>query len=106
MSFLARVYKITCDCGCGQIYVGSTKQTLGQRMGKHRRNTKDNKSNTNVYKHARDVGFDKYRISLIVERKVNSRNQMRAIEHKYITEYDTVRNGLNGKLTKLQKMAS
>ena len=46
-----------------EVYVGSTTQTLAQRMGKHRQNA--TLRNTKLYQHMNDVGMNNFYSELI-----------------------------------------
>lgn len=96
MPFTGRVYQIVCDCGCNQKYVGSTKQTLSQRMTKHRHDA--NRVLSPLYLHMREVGTEKFRIiRLELIENCLDKEQLRAREQYWIGQFDTLKNGLNGR---------
>jgi len=90
-----RVYKIV-NSEDALLYVGSTKQTLSRRMSLHRSNARVDKTEK-LYQHMRKVGIHKFDILLLEETGQITREALRALEHKYICELDTVKNGLNQK---------
>ncbi len=90
-----RVYKIVNSVD-SLVYVGSTTQTLAKRMTTHRNNAKLGKPEL-VYYHMRELGISKFEIFLLQETAAITREALRALEHKWICELDTVKNGLNGR---------
>ena len=64
-----KIYKIWNDVD-DRIYIGSTCQTLAQRMGEHRRmiNCKS-KMNCKIYQVMREIGVERFKIELIEECK-------------------------------------
>lgn len=90
-----RIYKIVNNVN-DLMYVGSTTQTLSQRMTTHRSHAK-NGNIRKVYVYMREIGVSKFEILLLEETKAITREALRALEHKYICELDTVNHGLNSK---------
>ena len=93
--FTGRVYKISNDID-DLLYVGSTTTALSKRMWKHRDNTKLGKQSC-IYKHMREIGVEHFKIVLLEMHENITKEELRAIEDKYIKELDTVANGLNGR---------
>lgn len=87
-----RVYKIV-NSDDALLYVGSTTQTLSKRMSTHRSTAKADERK--LYRHMRNIGIHKFQILLLEETGPITRDELRALEHKYICELDTVKNGLN-----------
>lgn len=90
-----RVYKIVNSVD-SLVYVGSTMQTLSQRMTTHRNNVKREKQEL-LYQHMRELGISKFEILLLQETGPITREALRALEHEWICKLDTVKNGLNSK---------
>lgn len=92
---LGRVYKVTTHLD-SRLYIGSTTQTLAQRMTQHRNNARRGKESI-LYNLMRELGDDKFVIVLIAEVHNVTKEMLRALEHQAICEFDTVKNGLNAK---------
>ena len=85
MTFTGRVYQVICDC-CGRKYVGSTKQTLAQRMTQHRIAAK-RKQHIPLYNHMNEAGIDKFRIvRLELVDDCVDKEQLRMHEQRYIDQ--------------------
>ena len=71
-----KIYKVlnTID---DEIYVGSTIETLGQRMAKHRSDLK-RRPNHNIYKHMNELGAGNFYIELIDNYYCNDVYELRA----------------------------
>ena len=95
MSFIGRVYKVVCDCGCGKLYVGSTKQALHKRLYDHKKKSKEH--STKLYHHMNQVDKSNFRIIQLQEKKVKSRYELRALEDKWMKKLNTRDNGYNMK---------
>ncbi len=51
-TFTGKIYKIVCDCGCNQCYVGSTRErTLARRMCQHRAASEKTNKMSKLYTH-------------------------------------------------------
>lgn len=94
---IASVYRIDCGCGCAKFYIGSTTQNLASRMTGHRSCARKG-VNSKIYNHMREVGSNCFLISQIAEVKFENKNELRAMENKYIIELDAIRKGFNGRL--------
>ena len=79
-----RVYKI-CNNFDNACYIGSTKQTLSQRLCDHK---KPCKQTLNTYKYVNNTGrWNNWRIILLKEYNVNSRQEQFQKEQKWIDKY-------------------
>ena len=76
-----RVYKIECEC-CNQIYVGSTTSEIRKRMSAHRMCSVRGMSR--LYRHMREVGVDKFRISEITDFFCESVREVRLVEQHHM----------------------
>ena len=89
-----RVYKIVNDVD-DKVYVGATFQTLAQRMTKHRLAANQGKTRR-LYNHMRAIGIGHFDILLLETTAMPvTKEGLRAIEHTWIVQLDTVKNGLN-----------
>lgn len=93
--FTGKVYKIVCDCGCGKLYVGSTKQRLSKRMHQHRCDSQ--RFNSALYQHMGAIGKEHFRIVLLGEFECENKEQLRMHEDRFMQELDTIDNGYNGR---------
>lgn len=93
MTFTGRIYKIVNDVD-NRIYIGSTKNTLRDRMYSHRSASRQN-TESKIYRFMREVGEDHFKILLIEEREFKSRDEMVSLEDEYIKKYNTINEGLN-----------
>lgn len=89
-----RIYKIT-DINETEVYIGSTGQTLAQRMTVHRSSYRYWKNGGKVGRCASFYLFDKYglencRIILLEDVQTDSKEALRAVEHRYITQMTCV----------------
>jgi hypothetical protein len=80
---IAKIYMIVNDVDL-QVYVGSTKQELSKRMTDHRRMSETGVSN--MYKHMRLLGVDKFHIILREAFGWISHEDMLAAEHHWIEQ--------------------
>ena len=92
---VGRIYKIV-NIVDDLVYVGSTTQTLAQRMGQHRDKARGEKIEL-LYVHMRALGIAKFDIFLLEQTGPTTREALRALENKYICELNTVNHGLNGR---------
>ena len=74
-----KIYKVTSPDYPGEIYVGSTIQTLNQRWSLH----KSSKS-CQASRYFQQTGIDKWKIELICDYPCSSREALRAEEEKWI----------------------
>ena len=89
-----RVYQIVNDVDDLK-YVGSTIQTLAERMAEHRRKSKT--GTEAIYQHIRAIGVDHFKILLLEQTGPTTREALRALEHKWMVAMATVNIGLNGR---------
>ena len=84
-------------------YIGSTFSPLHKRMYERKKNydrwlegklDSDRKLFTNIH----EYGWECFRVELLEEVKVESRQQLYKIEGDWIRKKDTFRNGLNGRI--------
>lgn len=78
----ARIYRINNDID-DEFYVGGTTQTLSKRFGDHKL-TATTKPNRKIYNHMNSLGADHFRIVLIEQIEVESKEQLRKKEDEYI----------------------
>ena len=83
-----KIYKIlnTID---GTMYVGSTVETLGQRMTKHRYSMKT-KQHCVLYNHMHELGVTHFYIELIENFPCNDVYELKAREGHYIRQFGTL----------------
>lgn len=93
-TYSAKIYKLVCSC-CEKFYVGSTKQRLSQRLHGHRFDCANPRNQSKLYTHMRTVGIENFRILQIVAVEVKDRDELRAIEDRYIREMKSIEEGLN-----------
>jgi len=87
----SKIYKIVSP-STDKIYIGSTTQTLAQRLGKHIKNYKDY-TNNNINKYITSFEIIKlgdYSIVLLEECNFNNKEQLRQREGYYIKLYNDV----------------
>lgn len=90
---LGRVYKLTNPTN-NLIYIGSTTQTLANRMRLHRRDA-NRGINYPIYQAMREIGTQNFDIELIEEREFANIRQLREREHHYIATLNTQEHGYN-----------
>ena len=82
-----KIYKLWNEID-DRIYIGSTCQTLAQRMGEHRRcinKTRD--KNFKLYQYMTEVGVDNFKIELLEECECENNDQVRKREGECIREH-------------------
>ncbi len=83
-----------------RVYIGSTTRTLGDRFSNHKSKAKSQKyKNTKLYDAFEELGVDKFYIERLEEYPCNDIQALVAREGYYIRMYDSVNDGLNGKLS-------
>ena len=86
-----------------EIYIGSTCQSLSQRMAQHRRNLKcGNLGGMKLYNLMRDLGEENFYIELMEECPCENKDQLRKREGEFIREYQTGLNKLVAGRTSLE----
>ena len=83
---MCRIYKLS-NSEDDKIYIGSTRGTLAQRIGGHRDNARKGLTKP-VSAHMRKIGIDKFKITLIKEKIVTNRKEMRIEEQNEMEKYD------------------
>ena len=92
---VVKAYKIVCDI-TEHIYVGSTsKHLLSQRMSQHRSDARYRPHKTKLHTTMSQLGLEHFSIQLLEAKLVNSREEQRMLEQKYIEELKTNLNGSN-----------
>ena len=87
-----KIYRVICKCGCDQVYIGSTRQTLCRRLNKHRadfnsfkkgRTRQDGKpvSNISVFQ---IMDHNDYDIFLIENYPCNNKEELRSRERYWV----------------------
>ncbi len=92
-----RIYKLenTVD---GLVYIGQTTQTLSCRMGGHRVALKKGEKKNKLFEHMRLIGLDNFKPLILIETLTNcTKEEMSSREDFYIKQFDSVKNGLNGR---------
>jgi group I intron endonuclease len=79
------------------VYIGSTTQTLAQRMGKHRIDYKK-KPTRKLYQGFTEYGVDEFHIELIEMFSCECKDELHKREGHFIREYDSYNNGYNGRI--------
>ena len=102
----SKIYRLKCEDG--NYYIGSTIQSLPDRLKKHKSLSK---SNTNsLYNHINNVGWDTVIIELITEYPCNSKKELNTKEEEYIEHamdddlclnHDLLNKYQNGKIYRL-----
>lgn len=93
--FIGRIYKIVNDID-DRIYIGSTRNTLRDRMYNHRGCSRDEeRCQSKIYRFMREVGVDHFQIFLLEEKEVKNRDELVALEDEYIMKFDSINKGLN-----------
>lgn len=76
--YTCRIYKI-CNSVDDDVYVGSTKQKLGQRFSEHKSKARKG-SKYKIHEHIRNLGADKFYIELLEEKEVADRQEQLKLE--------------------------
>ena len=90
-----KIYKILNNVD-DEIYVGSTIETLGQRMSKHRYSMKK-RPHYKLYKHMHELDVEHFYIELIENYPCNDVYELRAREGYYIREIGTLNKNVAGR---------
>ena len=81
------------------VYVGSTIETLGQIMTKHRNNMTTH-PHSKLYEHIYELGVDNFYIELIEHSPCNDMYELRAREGHCIREKETLNKHIAGRTHK------
>ena len=93
-----KIYKILNNIG-DEIYVGSTTETLGQKMAKHRHSMKA-KPQYKLYKHMHELDVGNFYIELIENYPCNDVYELRAREGHVIRQIGTLNKQIAGRTAK------
>ena len=91
----AKIYKIL-NSSNDDVYVGSTIQSLSQRMAKHRSSIK-HKPHYRLYQHMQKFGVDTFYIELIENYPCRSKDELRAKEGEWIRRIGTLNDKVAGR---------
>lgn len=95
--YTCKIYKLRCNCDCGQIYIGSTRNALRVRWGQHKQHSQvPAKANIKLYHHMNEVGAASFDYVLVEEFECRDKDHQRQVEDLHIVQNDTITNGLNG----------
>lgn len=82
-----------------KVYVGSTTQALSKRFSKHKGDHKSKKTyEYPIYKAMREIGVENFYIELVENYPCKNIDQLNAREGYHIRQYDSFKNGYNGKI--------
>jgi len=90
-----KIYKILNNVD-NEIYVGSTTETLGQRMARHRQDMK-HRPHYKLYKHMYELNVENFYIELIENFPCNDVYELRAREGHFIREIGTMNKNIAGR---------
>jgi hypothetical protein len=94
---IGRVYKLENHVDA-LVYIGETTQTLSARMAGHRGRLKKGDAKNKLYEHMRLIGVENFKPMILLETLLNcTKEVLTAREDFYIKQFDTVKNGLNGR---------
>ena len=95
-----KFYKITNDFN-DDVYIGSTCDTLGRRYSKHKADMKKEKcKNYRLYKLMNEIGFERFRIQLIIDYPCEDIYQLTQKEGEYIRLMGTLNKRIEGRTKK------
>ena len=95
-----KIYKITNDYN-DDVYVGSTCNTLGRRFSVHKADMKKDKyKNRLIYILMNDIGFERFRIQLIIDYPCEDQYQLTQKEGEYIRLFGTLNKKIEGRTPK------
>ena len=96
------VYLIT-NTTNGKKYVGSTSNTLEERMRSHKRHSTQSKTKHRpLYKAMRETGWQHFTIEALIQLKYFHRTELCMVEDAYISIHDTINNGYNQRYNTIQ----
>ena len=93
----AKVYKVLNSVD-DEVYVGSTTQTLAQRMGKHGRNATHR--NTKFYQHMNNIGINNFYIEMICPYPCNNIEELHSKGGEWIRKMGTINQVVSGRKQK------
>ena len=91
-----KIYQISIIIDDG-VYVGSTVESLGRRMTKHKYAAKKMYYNSPLLDKMNEYGFDKFFIELIEEYPCNTKIELLAREGHWIKEIGTLSKTIQGR---------
>ena len=95
-----KIYKITNDYN-DDVYVGSTCDTLGKRYSKHKTDSKKEKyKHYKLYQLMNEIGFERFRIQLIIDYPCEDIYQLTQKEGEYIRKMGTLNKIISGRTLK------
>jgi hypothetical protein len=95
-----KIYRIVCDT-TGLVYIGSTVETLSNRLSKHKNNYKNYLKGKNNYITSFDIlKNDNYKIILIENYSCINREELEREERKYIETIECVNKIIPGRTDK------
>ena len=95
-----KIYKITNDYN-DDVYVGSTCDTLGRRFTRHKADMKQEKrKNYKLYQLMNEIGFERFRIQLIIDYPCEDQYQLSQKEGEYIRLMGTLNKQIAGRTQK------
>jgi hypothetical protein len=95
-----KIYKITNDHN-DDVYVGSTCDILGKRFSRHKIDMKREKyKNIPIYKLMNEIGFERFRIQLIIDYPCEDVYQLTQNEGEYIRLLGTLNKRVEGRTKK------
>jgi hypothetical protein len=95
-----KIYKITNDYN-DDVYVGSTCDTLGRRFSRHKADMKREKcKNRKLFMLMNEIGFERFRIQLIIDYPCEDQYQLGQKEGEYIRLIGTLNKRIEGRTKK------
>ena len=92
-----KIYKIVCNI-TGEVYIGSTTKTLNERLRTHEYDyTHFLRGSSNFVSSFNIIERGDYRIELIEECEVESKDELRRIEGQYQRDFDCVNKQIAGR---------
>lgn len=95
-----KIYTIRCRNDDTLIYVGSTTQTLSQRMTQHRSKYKGKKQNSSLFKYIIDDNWSNWYIELYELYPCNSKEELLKKEGEVIRQIGTINYQIAGRTNK------
>jgi hypothetical protein len=92
-----RIYKISCKTDPNLVYVGSTTQSLGQRLKVHKCHCRKMNHNAKLYQQINNNDWSNWKIELIEEVEFEDKNDLRKREGEYIRSIGTLNTLIAGR---------
>ena len=93
---IGKIYKISCKSDPNLVYVGSTTQSLGQRLRVHKWHCRKLLNNMKLYQHVNN-DWSNWQIELIEEVQYKYKNHLRIREGEYIKSIGTLNHRIEGR---------